>query len=485
MTDPSRFIYLLKCYLEHTCSGEQLQEFATLISRLDDNTLSDLVADNWSHHVAVNKLDDKEATAILDDILKTKSKSDWSADLASNQLAKESSTQTTDDIVEKRINQLRDRYQGQDLANTPKPDQVMEMAPKGEADNIATVNKYLPINAKRKKSSKLYRVAAAIIGFLILLGAFWQFHSFRQDKTKQLITEANTAQSPKADIAPGTSGAILTLASGKQVILDSLTAKGGQQLLAGTAGAIVELKPGGIEYTGHGASANGPVKYNTLATPASRTFHVKLPDGTEVWLNAASSIRYPVAFNKNQREVTITGEAYFEVAKLQRTDGKGRVPFIVDIQTDRPSKSPSRVEVLGTHFNINAYADQGEIKTTLLEGRVNVYAAASNKATAIVPGDQAVMGTSFNSPVSVHTTDIQKAVAWKNGYFDFNQASLKEVMQQIGRWYNVEIVYAGNVPERKFWGKIQRSLYLTQVLSVLEQVDIHFKIEKNKLIVMP
>jgi len=475
--DQTRFKYLLKAYLEHSGSPAELQEFAALIDQLDDKTLSDLVAANWNHHEASNRLDEKEAEDILENILQTKNEASLSKMHLSIGTKPPSASQ-----LKSQDNITNDNF---DQKPSQKEKHVMTGPLKMNGGLMERINKYLPVWYDTKGKRKLLMTAAVIAGFLILTGTLWQLLAGKDDPSKKLLTHTNIFRSGKSDVAPGTSGAILTLASGQQVILDSLSADGEEQLLAGTVGTAVQLKAGGIEYSRQTLSDKQPLKYNTLSTPASRVFRLKLPDGTQVWLNAASSIRYPVAFNKNAREVTITGEAYFEVAKLQKADGTGRVPFIVDIQTDQPTKSPSRIEVLGTHFNINAYADEGKIKTTLLEGRVNVFAAASNKAVAIVPGDQAVMGTSINSQVHVHPTDIQKAVAWKNGYFDFNQAGLKEVMEQIGRWYNVEIVYASGVPERKFWGKIQRSLYLTQVLSLLEQVDIHFKIVKNQLIVMP
>ena len=340
------------------------------------------------------------------------------------------------------------------------------------------------INIKKgllKRLRPFFKYAAILVGVVVLAIPIWKMQLLPFFDTTNNTSHQDAGLLAMSDVAPGSTGAVLTLASGEKVHLDSSTTG----LVARTADAIINLTQDGIAYTGVKDKAAAVGKYNTLTTPVGRTFNIKLPDGTEVWLNASSSIKYPVCFDAQKREVLITGEAYFEVAKLEKQDGKGRVPFIVNIRSAKQPDKISKVEVLGTHFNINAYGDDGKIRTTLLEGKVNVYGVGAKTATTISPGSQAVMDANAQSAVSVKPVDLSKAVAWKNGYFDFDQASLPEVMTQIGRWYNVKVIYPEEIPNRVFWGKMQRSLYLSQVLSLLERVDIHFKIDNDKLIVMP
>ena len=323
----------------------------------------------------------------------------------------------------------------------------------------------------------LLKYAAILVGGAILFSILWKNNFWQTSTTKDIAATSKTSQ----DIAPGMNGAILTLANGQKVLLDSngLLQHPTINLASGTT---INIKNGTIQYQASLNNQNQEVAFNTLSTPASRTFHVQLPDGTQVWLNAASSIKYPTRFSPDQREVTISGEAYFEVAKLMQKNGIGRVPFIVHINAPSGIKD-SKVEVLGTHFNINAYADDGNIRTTLLEGKVNVYSNDKKRPTTITPGVQAI--TSKQGSISLQQADLEKAVAWKAGYFDFNQADLPNVLNQISRWYNLDIIYPDKIPERTFWGKIQRSLYLSQVLSVLESAGVHFRLEGKRLIVQP
>jgi ferric-dicitrate binding protein FerR (iron transport regulator) len=220
-----------------------------------------------------------------------------------------------------------------------------------------------------------------------------------------------------------------------------------------------------------------------------------LPDGSKVWLNAASSIRYPTAFTGNERKVEITGEAYFEIMPLTSrqvgTGSKGgshKVPFIVKIGS--PSGEGGEVEVLGTHFNINAYDDEEVMKTTLLEGRVKVNSAipdksgrAGNPQSAILkPGEQVSLShtSQLSQPIPVQTAEV---MAWKNGLFQFHNAGLPAVLRQISRWYDVDIRYEGDMPVREFEGKIQRNLTLLQVLKILEKNQVHLILEGRTIIV--
>jgi len=200
-------------------------------------------------------------------------------------------------------------------------------------------------------------------------------------------------------------------------------------------------------------------------------YQVVLADGTKVWLNALSSIRFPTSFKGSERKVEITGEAYFEVAK------NARMPF-------RVIGGSQTVEVLGTHFNINAYPDESAVATTLLEGSVKV-AMHDGQAKVLKPGEQALIFKENNS-FRVKEVDAEDAVAWKNGYFQFNDDDLKTIMNQLSRWYNVEIVYQQANLDQKFGGTISRSKNLSQVLRILELTgNVRFRVEGRRITVMP
>ncbi|NII26070.1 DUF4974 domain-containing protein [Pseudoflavitalea sp. X16] len=270
------------------------------------------------------------------------------------------------------------------------------------------------------------------------------------------------------DVLPGTQGAILTLANGSSLVLDTLR----HGMIAQEPGARVSLKDGQLAYHPESATAVG---YNTITTPRGRQFSLMLPDGSMVWLNAASSLRYPTAFTGNERVVELTGEAYFEIAK------DPSMPFQVTVKN-------MEVEVLGTHFNINAYDDEDAIRTTLLEGKVKVtpvvgsqLAAHSSKLLAL--GQQAQI---INNKLSIiNNVDIAAVMAWKNGLFRFDHADLHTVMRQLARWYDVEVVFEKGAPVQEvFQGEMQRTLKLSQVLKILENMQVHFRIEAGKRVIV-
>lgn len=314
--------------------------------------------------------------------------------------------------------------------------------------------------------------AAAV---LLLLGTS-TFLWFNNSHPKQ---ESKTNSIPvKADIDPGKTGAILTLSDGRQVVLDTLD----NGVVATEMGSSVSLNNGQLTYQKVGL-ASSPRVYNTLTTPKGRQFKVVLPDGTNVWLDAASSLRYPTIFDNTERKVEVTGEAYFEVAKrIDPATGK-KLPFRVKINDQ------TTIEVLGTHFNINAYSNEASINTTLLEGSVRIIHGI--KKAEINPGQQAQV---MNSE-KIHTkqeqikvlsdVNIEKVMAWKNGVFDFEDVSLGEVMRQLERWYDIEVVYEKGVPNITFIGKMGRDLTLSKVLHGLEISKVHFKIDGRKLVVLP
>jgi len=269
------------------------------------------------------------------------------------------------------------------------------------------------------------------------------------------------------DIAPGRNRATLTLADGTAISLDD--AANGAIARQGNS-SIVKLSNGKILYDLKGTEGT-QAQLNPMSTPRGGQYQLTLQDGTKVWLNAASSITYPAAFVDRARRVQVKGEAYFEVAKNKTK------PFIVGID------GQSSVEVLGTSFNVNAYSDEENSKTTLLEGSVRVIGPASD-AIILKPGQQAVIesrkGVTMRSDI-----DTEEVMAWKDGYFQFNGASLETVLRQLARWYDVEIDYRGHVPAKTFIGEIPRDASLSQVLNVLEKTGVHFRIQGRNIIVLP
>lgn len=303
---------------------------------------------------------------------------------------------------------------------------------------------------------RFIRYAAAI---LLLVGAgsyFWATHK-------------NTPP-PLADnqvIAPGRDGAVLTLADGSKVVLDSM----GNGLVANQQGVKVSLQNGQLAY-GPAVTATTEVAYNTVSTPKGRQFRLVLPDGSKVWLNAASALRYPTTFAGNERRVKLEGEAYFEIAN------NAAMPFKV-IAGDA-----TEVEVLGTSFNVNAYKNEQVISTTLLEGavRLNAY----QQSQILKPGQQAAVNPSTAQLEVRRHVDLDQVMAWKNGLFNFEGATLPEVMRQLERWYDIEVTYTKDIPPTRFGGEINKQNTLQDVLQILEKSNVHFRLEQGrKLIVMP
>lgn len=315
---------------------------------------------------------------------------------------------------------------------------------------------------------RLYKYAAAA-AVIIAVGSFvwwWLQQSFDGRTTNQ------PAVALAADIMPGKNGAILTLANGQQLILDST----GNGTLFKQPGVQIVKHDSLIAYAAP-VNKEGAVSYNTLTTPKGRQFQLVLSDGTKVWLNASSSIYYPAVFNGKEREVKVTGEVYFEVAKdLHR-------PFKVYFPLKAGTRGEGELEVLGTHFNINAYDDEEIVRATLLEGKVKA-SVTGGGSSVLKPGEQAVIAS--NSTITIdHTANIDQVMAWKNGYFQFDRVDIRTVMRQIGRWYDVEIVYEGPVTNDRFGGSIPRDATLSQVLNALEQSLVHFTIQGKKVIVTP
>lgn len=261
------------------------------------------------------------------------------------------------------------------------------------------------------------------------------------------------------DIRPASQSAVLTLDDGTEVTLDSLH----QGSIRNAAGAIIHLGRNTLAYSGN---KNAATVYNTLSTPRGKQFHLVLPDGTEVWLNAASSLRYPVSFNAAERVVELNGEAYFDVKQAATQ------PFRVK------TGPQSEIRVLGTAFNVNAYTNEPAVTTTLLHGSVQVVAA--QQPTLLKPGQQAAVA---GTDVKVQTVDTSEVTAWKEGMFQFDNAGIRQVMNQLERWYDITVVYENGVPDIRFGGKMERDLDLRSVLRILEISNVHYRLEERKLII--
>ena len=292
------------------------------------------------------------------------------------------------------------------------------------------------------------KAAAAILLLATVGGVFWFVQ--HNKKTLQINTLSVVGNQFKNDVLPGGNKAILTLGDGSKIILDN--AQNGA--LATQGNTAVMKKSNQLVYNASNAVSGSlleKILINTIATPRGGQYQIILPDGSKVWLNAASSIKFPTIFRGEERRVEITGEAYFEVAH------NAKMPFIV-------SNGDAEVRVLGTHFNINSYEDENVLKVTLLEGSVKVLRSTTNESKLISPGQQAQL--THNGSIKIAEVNANEVIAWKNGYFHFDRADIKSVMRQLSYWYDVEVVYEGSIPTQQFGGDMQRNLTLSQVLNI-------------------
>lgn len=324
-------------------------------------------------------------------------------------------------------------------------------------NNVIMAGARLP--AKRMFS---WRKAAAAAAIMIGLAAGIYFLGHQKTESTPHVV----AQVPfEEDISPGKSGAILTLGDGSKVVLDS--SQNGMITIQGNA--AVDIENGVVSYALVGADT--AVVFNTMTTPRGRKYRLVLADGSVIWLNSESAVTFPTSFPGNERMVTIEGEAYFEVAR--HIDK----PFIVKIG-DR-----QKIRVLGTQFNINAYENESVIKTTLIKGSIQVEARGGDKVM-LQPGQQATVAE-FGSIKTRNNTDLEEVMAWKNGFFHFQNADIKTVMRQLSRWYDVEVSYPAVLPDWSFTGEIGETLTLKEVLDGLAFTNIKFKIDGRKLILLP
>ena len=304
---------------------------------------------------------------------------------------------------------------------------------------------------------RLRWIAAAVV---LLAGSGIYYYMSTVSSRKTLTADNSALAADTGDIAPGTNKAILTLANGDVVTLDSA---GNQVINQGQA--IVHQQNGQLHYAAQGSS--DVVTYNTLTVPRGGQFNIVLSDGSHVWLNAASSMRYPTSFKGDRREVEIQGQGYFEVAP------DASKPFFVKANN-------TEVQVLGTQFDIMAYADEKSINTTLIEGLVNV--KYGNIQQRLRPGQQAVVDPVTGNMV-VMPADVDQVTAWKTGFFEFDNASLADILRQLSRWYDIEVSYKQTGNERLFGGRISRSLPLSDILHMLEANGPAFSLSGRKLTV--
>lgn len=301
------------------------------------------------------------------------------------------------------------------------------------------------------------RYAAAIMLAASVGGYVWY-----ANQSKELVATSDNKREQTTDIVPGGNKAVLTLADGSTIMLDS--ASTGNLAQQGNT-RIIKLSSGQLSYSA-GKSLSTEVLYNTISTPRGGQYQVVLPDGSKVWLNAASSIRFPASFRDSIRNVEVRGEVYIEVVKnIKQT-------FVVKAKG-------TEIQVLGTSFNINAYGEEEVVKTTLLEGSVKM--VVRDKETVLRPGEQCSLSGDRWSVVSGQS---EAAIAWKNNLFSFDGADIKTIMRQIERWYDVEVEFRNGIPTGHVSGEVPRNTSLLNVLEIFKATGINVKLEGRKLIVM-
>jgi transmembrane sensor len=317
---------------------------------------------------------------------------------------------------------------------------------------------------KLRKNHAWIRIAASLLILLGIAGGFWASR-YAKRKHQPLIAAVNPVK-----ILPGSNKAFLTTSNGVIIMLNNV--KNGKLTAADVS--VNKVKDGMLVYDHASgsdvAATDGNPVYNTITTPRGGQYQVVLADGTKVWLNSASSLKYPAVFNGHERKVELSGEAYFEVVK------NAAKPFSVTV-------NGINVQDLGTHFNIRGYTDEQSVKTTLLEGSVKL--VSQNHQTLLKPGEQGALNLS-QTAFEIKEVDTEDAVAWKNGLFAFNNEDIHSIMNSISRWYDVDVIFPPNFKGKNFGGTISRFKDVSEVLNALELTgSIHFKVEGRRITVMP
>jgi len=328
-------------------------------------------------------------------------------------------------------------------------------------------------HTRLKQETKFWEKAiqwrqVAIIIFFLTAGLLF-YTKFNKEKEPEITLKVKS--NSKDDVLPGGDKAMLELADGSVVILEKVN-NGNLQDQNGTK---IIKQDGRLVYNAAQGNPSDKISYNKISTPKGGQYHIILPDGSKVWLNAESALRFPTMFTGNERQVELTGEAYFEVAKLE-------VPFSsAETGKMKPFKVQTNgvnIEVLGTHFNVMAYSNEKSVNTTLLEGSVRVSHLKTNNSQMLKPGQQA----RINESIKIVNVDTEEAIAWKNGFFHFNGADIQTVMGQIERWYNVEVDYEGEITSKHFTGIISREINASKVLDMLELTGgVKFEIKGKRI----
>ena len=403
---PERFLYLMDRLVKKTLSEDEKAELRTILNEQQEDSLVETGVQTWfNDHVAGLKEQDVE------------------------------------EEVDRHLNSLF------------------------QMDRVKTVSEsgFQPGNKTVHRVHFLRKWGWAAACLLVAAGvASWLFFN---TGTTDPADNNSTAKKHTEEILPGKESALLSLADGSQVSLDTIR-NGVVALQGGTTAKVINGK---LIYEGK----SGEVLYNTIKTPKGGQYQFNMPDGSKVWLNAASSITFPVAFVEKNRKVTVTGEAYFEISKDQSK------PFILDID------GLSTVEVLGTSFNVNSYKGEPGIRTTLLEGQVKVKNRDQSRFALLArPGWQATTYADQPEIGLRANANIEQVMAWKNGLFNFEGADVKQLMRQLERWYDIDVRYEGETPSIEFEGKMYRDVPLSEVLKVLEKAGVKFRMEKRTIVIL-
>ncbi len=319
------------------------------------------------------------------------------------------------------------------------------------------------VEITRPRRKAYWIVAAAIVLIAAGVGVF-----FKLNQGKANIAKLPVEQRFHNDVAPGGDKAVLELADGSKIVLDN--ASNGQLAQQGTT-KVIKLDNGQLAYHSGKVDAS-PVTYNSISTPRGGQYQIVLPDGSKIWLNALSSLKFPTAFTGTERRVELNGEGYFDIAK-------NTLPFKVSLAGQKTLE----VDVLGTEFDLMAYGDEDRQKLTLISGAAS--ATMGDRKIILQPNQQAYLDKNSNALNLINTVDVGEIVAWKNGTFQFHDASIESIMRQAARWYDLEVAYDGKV-DQLFNGTIPRQVNLSTLLKILEATGwVHFRIDGKKVTVSP
>ena len=350
--------------------------------------------------------------------------------------------------------------------NRQRTDDAVDLSGEEIEEDLRNVFNTLPKHPERRTIPLVFRIVAAAVILITLSVAVYFYYPTHSIAPANLVAEALPVET---DIAPGGNRATLTLADGSIILLDdALKGKIAEQ----EGMKVTKTEDGLLTYTfipsERGSLAE--IQYNTISTPKGGQYQIVLADGTKVWLNAASSLTFPTTFAGNERSVKLSGEGYFEVNPA-RGLGIKNIPFIV-------KTADQEVMVLGTHFNINSYADEASTVTTLMEGSIQVSQLSTSHSKLLIPGQQSTV--ILNKGINVSTVNTSSAMAWKNGLFQFQDSDIQNVMRQFSRWYDVEVEFEGRIPDIKLWGEVYRNVNASQALEILEYFNLKYKIVQNE-----